>query len=268
MEEVHSQTDVGDNVEIALNTDPVTPPDGGAAAAGKVRSVVAIVLGVLTIVALIATTVAVWAGAIVFDSEQVADIVGDALAEPEVSAALGDHVTEQVFSAVDVDAVVSDVLPDNLDRLEPAIVAGLQTAVDRGVTRALASPEVQEIITQIVERAHSRAMDLLQGDGLSGAFSPSTARSRSTCCRSSDAASPGCRSSGSSTIWRSPTSPLMVTPPSRSPTSSKRPAGISRTTSGSSSSTRATNSPAVRPPSRAPSRRWRSPSAPCGCWSC
>ena len=30
---------------------------------------------------------------------------------------------------------------------------------------------MQEIITQIVERAHSRAMDLLQGDGLSGAIS-------------------------------------------------------------------------------------------------
>ena len=39
------------------------------------------------------------------------------------------------------------------------------------MTRALSSPEVQEIITQIVERAHSRAMDLLQGDGLSGAIS-------------------------------------------------------------------------------------------------
>ncbi len=65
----------------------------------------------------------------------------------------------------------ASVLPDDLDRLEPVIVAGVQTAVDRGVTRALASPEVQKIITQIVERAHSRAMDVLQGDGLSGAIS-------------------------------------------------------------------------------------------------
>ena len=39
---------------------------------------------------------------------------------------------------------------------------------------------------------------------------------------------------------------------------------ISRTTSGSSSSTRAINSPSVRPPSKAPSRPWRSPSVPCG----
>ena len=165
-----AQADDGDNADIALNTDSVASSGGGAAAGGKVRTAITIVLGAMAIVALIATTVAVWARAIVFDSDKVADIVGDALAEPEVAAALADYVTEQVFSAVDVDAVVRDVLPDDLDRLEPAIAAGLQTAVDRGVTRALSSPEVQEIITQIIERAHSRAMDLLQGDGLSGAL--------------------------------------------------------------------------------------------------
>ena len=71
-------------------------------------------LGVLAIVVLIPTTIAVWAQATVFDSEKVASIVGDALAEPEVSAALADYVAEQVFAAVDVEAVVSEVLPDQL----------------------------------------------------------------------------------------------------------------------------------------------------------
>ena len=54
-------------------------PAVAAPAGGKVRGAVAVVLGVLAIVALIATTVAVWARAIVFDSDKVADIVGDAL---------------------------------------------------------------------------------------------------------------------------------------------------------------------------------------------
>jgi hypothetical protein len=128
-------------------------------------------LGALAIVALLATTVAVWAQATVFDSDKAADIVGDALAEPEVQAALADYVTEQVFSAVDVDAAVTGTLPENLVRLAPTIAAGLQTAVERAVTRALASPEVQNVITRLVERAHSRAMEVLQGDGLSGAIS-------------------------------------------------------------------------------------------------
>ena len=122
---MHSQAEVGESSESALNTESGVPHGERAPASGKVRNGIAIVLGALTIVALIATTVAVWARAIVFDSEKVADIVGDALAEPEVQAALADHVTQQVFSAVDVDAVVNDVLPNNLSRLESAIVAGL-----------------------------------------------------------------------------------------------------------------------------------------------
>ena len=209
----------------------------------------------LAIVALIATTVAVWARATVFDSDQVADIVGDALAEPEVQAALADYVTEQVFSAVDVDAVVSDVLPDDLDRLEPAIAAGLQTAVDRGLTRAVSSPEVQEIITQIVERAHSRAMDLLQGDGLSGAVSAVDGEVTVNLLPLIERGLTRLQELGLFDDLEIPTSPLMVTPASKSPHSRKRRTAISRTTSGSSSSTRATNSPTVRPRSRAPSRR-------------
>ena len=47
-----------------------------------------------------------WATTTVLDSEKVADIVGDALDEPEVEAALADYLTTQVFTAVDVDAVL------------------------------------------------------------------------------------------------------------------------------------------------------------------
>ena len=115
---------------------------------------------------LIPTTIAVWAQATVFDSEKVASIVGDALAEPEVSAALADYVTEQVFAAVDIEALMSDLLPDQLTRLAPVIADGARTAVDRRLTAVMADDDVQDVITEVVERAHRRAMQLLEGDGL------------------------------------------------------------------------------------------------------
>jgi hypothetical protein len=167
-----TQPDGGDNPDVTVAQEhaaaPASAAKGRAPKEGgsKVRGVVAIVLGTVAMVVLIATTVAVWARATVFDGAKVASLVGDALAEPEVEAALAEYVTEQVFAAVDVAAVVGDVLPDNLQRLEPAIVSGLQSAVDRGLTRAMANPAVQDIITTAVERAHSRAMRLLEGDGL------------------------------------------------------------------------------------------------------
>ncbi len=115
---------------------------------------------------LIPTTIAVWAQATVFDSEKVASIVGDALAEPEVSAALADHVTEQVFAAVDIEALMNDLLPDQLARLAPVIADGARSAVDRRLTAVMADDDVQAVITEVVERAHRRAMQLLEGDGL------------------------------------------------------------------------------------------------------
>jgi hypothetical protein len=93
-------------------------------------------------------------------------LAGDALAEPEVDAALADRVTQELFTAVDVDALLSEVLPSSLDRLAPTIAGGLQAAVDRGLTEAFGNPEVQELITNLVRRAHAAAMRLLEGDGL------------------------------------------------------------------------------------------------------
>ena len=124
------------------------------------------VLGVLAIVVLTVTAIAVWAGTTLFDSEKVAEIAGDALAEPEVQAAMATYLTDQVFAAVDVQSVLDDVLPTNLQRLEPVLAAGARSAVDRGLTRVLANPEVQDVLTTVVERSHRRAMRLLQGDGL------------------------------------------------------------------------------------------------------
>jgi hypothetical protein len=131
-----------------------------------VRSIAAGILGVLAVFLLLLSAIAVWARATLFDSDKVAALAGDALAEPEVTAALADRVTQELFSAVDVDAFVSDVLPDSLTRLAPTIAGGLQAAVDRGLTEAFENPEVQEVIINLVRRAHAAAMRLLEGDGL------------------------------------------------------------------------------------------------------
>ena len=107
---------------------------------------IAAVLGVLAILVLSISAVGVWAKRTVLDGEKVADIVGDAVAEPEVGAALAEYLTAQVFTSVDVDVLVRDLLPDQLQRFEPVIAAGARTAVERGLTRVLANPDVQALV--------------------------------------------------------------------------------------------------------------------------
>jgi hypothetical protein len=140
---------------------------------GQLRGVAAGVLGVLAVVLLLLSAIAVWARRTVFDSAKVADLVTDAVNEPEVSVALADYLTQQVLVSVDVDAVVADVLPSQFERLEPAIASGIEGAIDRGINALLQEPAVQDQLEQLVERAHGAAMRLLEGDGLGDGISVS-----------------------------------------------------------------------------------------------
>jgi len=133
---------------------------------GGVRSIAAGVLGVLAVVVLLPCTVAMWARATVFNTDKIGDAVAGALARPEVDDALAQWVTDQIVSAVDVDTAVSNVVPDQLSRLEPTIVAGVTQAVDRLMTRVISDPQVQEVIVNVAERAHSRLVKILEGGGI------------------------------------------------------------------------------------------------------
>src|SRR5919106_6104480 len=99
---------MADDLEIA---------GAGPTGPGAWRSVVAAICGVLAVVALTLALIGVWANATVFNSGEVGEIVSTALADPEVEAGLATWVTDQVFTAVDVESAVSNLLPSNLDRL-------------------------------------------------------------------------------------------------------------------------------------------------------
>jgi hypothetical protein len=132
----------------------------------RTRNIIASVLGVLAVLLLVVGTVAVWARVTVTSSERVADLAVDAFEEAEVQAALSDYITNLVFTAVDVDAALTAVLPDQLQSLEPLLAGGARTAVDRGVAVLLAQRETETVFRRLAERAHRAAMRLLQGDGL------------------------------------------------------------------------------------------------------
>jgi hypothetical protein len=147
-------------------TDDVVLEDVSPKTGGGWRTVAAAICGALAVVALTLALIGIWANATVFDSDEVGEIVSSALTDPEVQAGLATWVTDEAFTAIDVQSGVSNVLPGDLDRLAPTITAGAQAVVDQSLTRALANPEVQQLLTQAVERAHSALMQLLSGDGL------------------------------------------------------------------------------------------------------
>ena len=132
------------------------------------RTIVSTVLGVLTVLVLVVSVVAVWARATVLNGDKLATIVGHALDEPEVQAGLADRITTEVFTAADVQNRLTAALPAQLQRFAPSITAGAQQAVERALTDVLGSDRVNEMVQTLVERAHKLAVRLLEGDGLSG----------------------------------------------------------------------------------------------------
>ena len=132
----------------------------------RARSITATVLGVLSVIVLVVAVVVVWASATILRPEPVAQLVGDALAEPDVQAAFADRLAAEAVSAVDLETRLTAVLPAQLQRFAPTLAAGAQAAVERVMADALGTEEVQQVVVKLVERAHAVAMRLLEGDGI------------------------------------------------------------------------------------------------------
>ena len=142
--------------------DTVTPPAGRS----RLRTALSVVLGFLAVIALFATTVAVWAKRTAFNSDKVADAVIDAVSEPAVADAAADYLADLAMNLVDVEAVVEEVLPDELASLGGAIVGGVRTALHDAALRLLERPQTLELLHTVVEKAHAGFVDLLEGEGL------------------------------------------------------------------------------------------------------
>jgi hypothetical protein len=134
------------------------------------------VLGILTVIVLTVTTVAVWARAIVLRPDPVADLVTDALAEPEVQQALATYLASTAADAADLEGRVKSALPSPLTRFAPTITAGATAGAERVLERVLATPQFEEVVHTLVKRAHARALRVLQGDGLADGFDVSNGR--------------------------------------------------------------------------------------------
>ena len=132
----------------------------------KIRAVLAGIVGTIAVISLLASVVAVWARWVVFNDDAIANAAEQAIAQPEVTDALAVRLTDEVFTVVDAETVVQNILPNALASLAPAIVGGLESRVEAALQNVLATDTAQEIVVGAVERGHDALMQLVKGDGL------------------------------------------------------------------------------------------------------
>lgn len=146
--------------------DELVAAETAGGAPRRVRSIVAGFIGVLAVVGVMAGTFALWARAVLFDSDKVAVLVEEALDQPEVTAAIAREVTDLVFTAAEVDARLESVLPPALQPLGPVVSGGARVFVQERLERRLETEEARALVSALVRRSHAATLRLLEGDGL------------------------------------------------------------------------------------------------------
>lgn len=150
-------------------------------------------LVVLTVVAITASTLAIWARETVYDTDRFMEVVEPALADPSFYAGLSDYVSDAALEALDLDtrvaasldrvdvylseALLAAVDPDprvleqlrafdrpTLGALSPSISAALEARVVGLVDRFITSDEVQARLPELVRQAHRGGMALATDD--------------------------------------------------------------------------------------------------------
>jgi hypothetical protein len=135
------------------------------------RTIFALIFGVIAIVSLFVSTLAVWGQATLYDSDRVADVAAEALAAPGATEAIAVYLTDQLVAGVDLENRLDNLLPDQLEALSPVITGGARSFVQTRLDNVLQTPEVQKLLVEVVRRAHERFIDILESDGVSGGFS-------------------------------------------------------------------------------------------------
>lgn len=157
------------------------------------RRVLAVLLVVLTSLGVIASSVAVWAHQVVFDTDRFMETVGPALEDPRFYVLVGDRASESVLEALaiedrltealeEVDAYLSDALIEaldlggaalrileNFDRpsladLAPPIAGALEARIDDGVHAFFSSEAFVSVFPELVRGSHGAAIALARNE--------------------------------------------------------------------------------------------------------
>ena len=153
--------------DTAAETAPATSTRKGRP---RWKTAVVVVLGILAVVGLLASTLAVWAKRTLSDSDKFAAVAEKVLEDPDVTDALATRITNEVFLAVDLEARLTELLPSQLDPLTGVIVNSAQAAIDNQLSELLARQGTRELIGEVVRRAHGRVVQVIRGEALPDAI--------------------------------------------------------------------------------------------------
>ena len=128
------------------------------------RTVAIVCLVLATLVALLAI-LAIWLNRQALNTDNWAKTSSELLEQPVIQNRIAERLTDQLFTSVDVEAAMAEILPPRADALAGPAANALRTQVEKLARRALQRPDVQQLWVDANAAAHAQLMDVLEGGG-------------------------------------------------------------------------------------------------------
>ncbi|MGB8650778.1 MAG: hypothetical protein WCD35_08965 [Mycobacteriales bacterium] len=131
---------------------------------GRTRRVLVGLLVVVFAVLLPVAVTATWAHRTVLNTSAYVSTVTPIASDPAVTAAVSREVTNQLYDALDPQAIIADALPPKAAFLAGPIATGAKDNVQGAVDKVLRSDQFQQLWVGANRFAHARLVSVLRGD--------------------------------------------------------------------------------------------------------
>lgn len=169
MDTAHADTDELQRLreENAALREQLGDSPRGEQAHGRWRWPVAVTLLIIGSVLLIASTVAVWSGRTIIDSDRYVETVTPLIDSPAIRSSIAERATDGIFESVDIEAQAREALPPRADFLAPSLATNLETYARTAAEDLLATPQARDLWVNANRRSHERIMPALLGEAQS-----------------------------------------------------------------------------------------------------
>jgi hypothetical protein len=138
----------------------------------RVRRTFVTLLIILTAIGVAASTTAVWAHQVVFDTNRFVETVGPLIDDPNVQDALATRLSDAIMTGLDVENRVASTLtqvgpqdlPISASVLAGPITEGIQSFLHDRIQQLLATDAVRTVWFTALRNAHDQAVSILRGD--------------------------------------------------------------------------------------------------------
>jgi hypothetical protein len=138
----------------------------------RVRRTFVTLLIILTAIGVAASTTAVWAHQVIFDTDRFVSTVGPLIDDPDVQDALATRLTDAIMVGVDiehrVETALNEVKPDQLpipvSILADPVTDGIRSFLHDRIQSLLASGAVRTVWINALTFAHDQAVAILRGE--------------------------------------------------------------------------------------------------------